>query len=319
MSGIRIEQIGITKAGTECIVNAANEHLQAGGGVCGIIFQAAGHKQLQKACDDIGHCNTGSAVITPAFNLKAKYIIHAVGPVWYGGNNRELQKLYGCYKASLNLAKEYGCHSVAFPLISAGIFGYPKDKAWRKALQACNDFIDDNPDYDINILFTIPDPQILQMGLDELKAQAKNIDRLQDEDNVTETTDDDLLSNLNRKALQTAIDCVKTVGKIQWKGGKGSDGVIQKPYPAYPDEIWACFSILDPVMNYVENYQQYCVGVLPTDMNVRQIRTMLTFIERGERFYDGHIQNYLENNTLLKLLLRLDDLLSAYDLKHDDE
>ena len=77
MSRIRIEQLGITKAGTECIVNAANEQLQAGGGVCGVIFQAAGYKQLQKACDDIGYCNTGSAVITPAYNLNAKYIIHA--------------------------------------------------------------------------------------------------------------------------------------------------------------------------------------------------------------------------------------------------
>ena len=153
MSRIRIEQLGITKAGTECIVNAANENLQAGGGVCGVIFQAAGYKQLQKACDDIGYCNTGSAVITPAYNLNAKYIIHAVGPVWYGGKKKEPQKLYGCYKASLNLAKDYGCHSIAFPLISAGIFGYPKDQAWRKALQACNDFIHDNPDYDMDILF----------------------------------------------------------------------------------------------------------------------------------------------------------------------
>ena len=117
MSRIRIEQLGITKAGTECIVNAANENLQAGGGVCGVIFQAAGHKQLQKACDDIGYCSTGSAVITPAYNLNAKYIIHAVGPVWYGGKKKEPQKLYGCYKASLNLAKEHECHSIAFPLI----------------------------------------------------------------------------------------------------------------------------------------------------------------------------------------------------------
>ena len=193
MSRIRIEQLGITKAGTECIVNAANEQLQAGGGVCGVIFQAAGHKQLQKACDDIGYCNTGSAVITPAFHLNAKYIIHAVGPVWYGGKKKEPQKLYGCYKASLNLAKEYGCHSIAFPLISAGIFGYPKEQAWRKALQACSDFIHDNPDYDMDILFTIRDPQILQMGLAELKSQTKNADVQQEKKAVDETTDDDLL------------------------------------------------------------------------------------------------------------------------------
>lgn len=315
MSRIRIEQLGITKAGTECIVNAANENLQAGGGVCGVIFQAAGHKQLQKACDDIGYCNTGSAVITPAFHLNAKYIIHAVGPVWYGGKKKEPQKLYGCYKASLNLAKEHGCRSIAFPLISAGIFGYPKDQAWRKALQACNDFIHNNPDYDMDILFTIPDPQILQMGLAELKAQEKNAHTQQEEKAVAENTDDDLLSTLNRKALKTAIDSVKTVGKVQWKGGKESDGIMEIPYPDYPDEIWASFSIFDPDTDYSDNYEKYCKGILPTDMNVRQIRTMLTFIERGERFCDGHVQRYLENNILLKLLLRLDDLIVAYDQK----
>ena len=315
MSRIRIEQLGITKAGTECIVNAANENLQAGGGVCGVIFQAAGHKQLQKACDDIGYCSTGSAVITSAFHLNAKYIIHAVGPVWYGGKKKEPQKLYGCYKASLNLAKEHECHSIAFPLISAGIFGYPKDRAWRKALQACSDFIDEYPDYDMDILFTIPDPQILQMGMVELKAQAKNAHTQQEEKAVAENTDDDLFSTLNRKALKTAIDSVRTVGKIQWKGGKGSDGIIQKPFPEYSDEIWASFSIFVPDRDYSDNYEKCCKSVLPTEMNVHQIRTMLTFIERGERFCDGHVQRYLENNILLKLLLRLDDLVLAYDQK----
>ena len=316
MSRIRIEQKSIIKAGTQCIVNAANTHLMGGSGVCGAIFQAAGWNQLQSACDAIGHCDTGSAVITPAFNLNAEYIIHAVGPVWYGGKKKEPQKLYGCYKASLNLAKEYGCHSIAFPLISAGIFGYPKDQAWRKALQACNDFIDDNPDYYMDILFTIPDPQILQMGLAELKAQAKNADVQQEKKVWNETTDDDLLSSLNRKALKTAIESVKTVGKIQWKGGKGSDGIIQKPFPEYPDEIWASFSIFEQDTDYSDNYEKYCKGVLPTDMNAHQIRTMLTFIERGERFYDGHVQRYLENNILLKLLLRLDDLVLVYDQKY---
>ena len=86
-------------------------------------------------------------------------------------------------------------------------------------------------------------------------------------------------------------------------------------YPDYPDEIWASFSIFDPDTDYSDNYEKYCKGILPTDMNVRQIRTMLTFIERGERFCDGHVQRYLENNILLKLLLRLDDLIVANDQK----
>lgn len=173
MSRIRIEKISIINAGTDCIVNAANEQLMGGSGVCGAIFKAAGWDQLQAACDQYGHCDTGSAVITPAFRLNAKYIIHAVGPVWHGGSRKEPRKLYGCYQASLELAKEYQCHSIAFPLISAGIFGYPKDQAWRKAIQACSDFIEKNPDYEIDILFAVLDEQILNMGKKELGGSVK--------------------------------------------------------------------------------------------------------------------------------------------------
>ncbi|HCK87688.1 MAG TPA: hypothetical protein DHW39_02650 [Erysipelotrichaceae bacterium] len=173
MSRIRIEKISITDAGTDCIVNAANSELVGGSGVCGAIFNAAGWDQLQKACDAIGHCDTGSAVITPAFKLNAKYIIHAVGPVWHGGHRHEPQLLYSCYQASLKLAEENGCHSIAFPLISAGIYGYPKDQAWRKALQACNDYLEKHPDSDLDIVFAVLDPVILQMGKDELQKQMK--------------------------------------------------------------------------------------------------------------------------------------------------
>ncbi len=106
MSKIEIVKKGITKLDVDVIVNAANQHLQAGDGVCGAVFQDAGYSELQKACNDIGFCPTGSAVITPGFNLKAKYIIHAVGPRWKGGTADEPGKLYSCYKRSLELAKE---------------------------------------------------------------------------------------------------------------------------------------------------------------------------------------------------------------------
>ena len=175
MSKIRIEKVSITDAGTDCIVNAANEHLQGSSGVCGAIFKAAEWNQLQKTCDAIGYCDTGSTAVTPAFNLDAKYIIHAVGPVWMDDNHKETQKLYGCYQASLKLAMENECHSIAFPLISAGIFGYPKDKDWRKALQACNDFIAKNSNYDIVILFAVLDDKILQLGKEELQRQALEV------------------------------------------------------------------------------------------------------------------------------------------------
>ena len=161
---ISIQKISITKLDTDAIVNAANEGLWEGGGVCGAIFRGAGSAELTKACQAIGGCKTGSAVITPGFNLKAKYIIHAVGPVWKDGNHHEPQDLYGCYTGSLELCRENGLHSVGFPLISAGIFGYPKDKAWRIALQACKDFLDKNSDYNLKIIFAVLDDDILALG-----------------------------------------------------------------------------------------------------------------------------------------------------------
>ena len=164
MSNIRIQKISITDLATDAIVNAANEGLWAGTGVCGAIFKAAGHRLLKEACDDIGHCDVGSAVITPGFNLKARYVIHAVGPQWIDGKHREPRLLYSAYYESLKLAKEYACHSIGFPLISAGVFGYPLDGAWRKAIQACNDFIRKHPDSDIDIVFAVLDDRIIDVG-----------------------------------------------------------------------------------------------------------------------------------------------------------
>lgn len=169
MSSISIEKTDLTTMKVDCIVNAANSSLMMGGGVCGAIFRAAGVRDLQAACNKIGHCSTGSAVITPGYALKAKYVIHAVGPIWQGGNNHEAQDLYGCYRASLDRAAENNCHSIGFPLISSGIFGYPKDQAWRKALQSCNDWINKHPDYDIKIVFAVLDDRILELGLNTMR------------------------------------------------------------------------------------------------------------------------------------------------------
>ncbi len=168
MNTIKIMKTGITDLATDAVVNAANEGLWAGSGVCGAIFAAAGHGLLQAACSEIGHCDTGSAVITPGFRLKAKYIIHAVGPVWRGGSRNEPQQLYGAYFNALTLAAENGCHSIGFPLISAGIYGYPKDKAWERAIRACKDFFEQNPDYNIDIVFAILDDDIIKLGKETL-------------------------------------------------------------------------------------------------------------------------------------------------------
>ena len=169
MSSIEIRKISITELDTDAIVNAANEGLWAGGGVCGAIFRAAGYEQLQDACDAIGHCDTGSAVITPGFDLKARYIIHAVGPRWSGGKHREPELLYSAYYRSLELALENGCRSIGFPLISAGIFGYPLQGAWQTAVRACGDFLDHLTDQSLDIIFAVLSDEIIEAGRAALK------------------------------------------------------------------------------------------------------------------------------------------------------
>lgn len=135
----------ITKMKTDAIVNAANTALQMGGGVCGAIFKAAGAEKLQQACDQISKTSpikTGEAAITPGFRLPAKYVIHAAGPVYNSKNKEECAALLrSAYTKSLALALENKCESIAFPLISSGIYGYPKDEALREATTAITDFL----------------------------------------------------------------------------------------------------------------------------------------------------------------------------------
>ena len=172
MSSINIRNISITELSADAVVNAANTGLQAGGGVCGYIFRGAGAARMTEACNEIGHCDEGSAVITPGFDLPAKYVIHAVGPVWMGGENGEPEVLYSAYKSSLHLAKENGLHSIGFPLISAGIFGYPAELAWERAISACRDFIRENEGYEMEIIFAVLDDEIKETGekvLNELR------------------------------------------------------------------------------------------------------------------------------------------------------
>lgn len=146
---MRAIQADITTLDVDAIVNAANEHLAMGGGVCGAIFRAAGPEALAAACAAVAPCPTGQARITPGFALKARHVVHAVGPVWHGGGAGEAALLASCYRESLRLLRAAGGRSIAFPAISTGIFGYPLTAATRVAVATVREDIAAHGDLDV--------------------------------------------------------------------------------------------------------------------------------------------------------------------------
>lgn len=151
----------ITKMNTDAIINAANSNLQQGGGVCGAIFQAAGEEPLQKECDAIGTCAVGHAVITKGYRLPARYIIHAVGPIWKGGEQGEAELLARAYRKSLELAREYHLESISFPLISSGIYGYPKQEALQIAISVVSEFL---MEYEMEVYLIVFDRKAIMLS-----------------------------------------------------------------------------------------------------------------------------------------------------------
>lgn len=151
----------ITKVAADAIVNPANRNLLQGSGASRAIYQAAGEQELTAACEAIGHCDLGKAVCTPAFGLPAKYIFHAICPAWHGGLFGEAKQLAGAYHSALELATEYHCESVAFPLLSSGNYGYPKEQAFRIAVDTITQYV---MEHDLTVYLVLYDRDSLAVS-----------------------------------------------------------------------------------------------------------------------------------------------------------
>ena len=151
----------ITKVTADAIVNPANRNLLQGSGTSRAIYQAAGEQELTAACEAIGYCEPGRAVCTPAFGLPAKYIFHAVCPAWHGGGFGEAEQLAGAYHSALELAAEYHCESVAFPLLSSGNYGYPKEHAFRIAVDTITQYV---MEHDLTVYLVLYDRHSLAVS-----------------------------------------------------------------------------------------------------------------------------------------------------------
>lgn len=152
----------ISRVHADVLVNAANVRLAPGGGVCGALFSAAGFDEMRAACEAIGGCATGDAVATPAFNLPARWCVHAVGPIWRGGRAHEEELLHRCYRSAFARAVELGARSVAFPLISAGIYGFPVERALAIAREEVAAFLRYHDE--VALTLVVFERAVVQMG-----------------------------------------------------------------------------------------------------------------------------------------------------------
>ena len=280
---IEIIKADITDLEVDAIVNAANSSLLRGDGVCGAIFKKAGF-DLDKECQKIGFCDTGEAIITNGYNLKAKYIIHTVAPVWndYRFKEKREELFKNCYSNLFKIAIENNIKTIAIPCIGTGIYGCPvelgRDYAFEIAKKVESKFN--------KIYFVCFGDKEFEIYNDFAKYNFKF------EEGVDLIVNSKLLPKLKSRI-------------VKWKEPEiGEDGIIVMGFPLYDEEVnnWIneFYRLKLPDYNYLDNIRKYKRKRIE-ELSLEETLSYLTFIIRGERFCDGHIATALENGTIEKL------------------
>lgn len=231
----------ITKIECDAIVNAANSSLLGGGGVDGAIHKAAG-KGLLLECAKLGGCKIGQAKITKGHKLPAKYIIHTVGPVWCDGNHGEDELLSQCYLNSLHMAAEHECETVAFPLISSGAYGYPKDRALKVAINSISDFLLQN---DMNVMLVVYDK-------DSFHVSEKLIS------DITEYIDDKYIQAhfCQRQSTVLTTEMLPDCTCAPHEPNEPDAQELFSIKPSYPAAVQSCESLSDKLKTLDESFSQ---------------------------------------------------------------
>lgn len=280
---IEIIKTDITEMQVDAIVNAANTSLLRGGGVCGAIFEKAGF-ELDKECQEIGRCNTGEAVITKGYGLKAKYVIHTVAPIWNDYRNEEnrMELFKSCYYNIFKIAIENNIKTIAIPCIGTGIYGCPIEVGRDFAFESAKS-VEDKFD---KIYFVCFGDEEFEIYNNWYKYNFK----FENQENLKESA--------------KKLPKLKTQ-KVEWKKPiEREDGVIEVGFPLYNEEIYNWkrkfheLKLLD--YNYLENCRIYKHKKIE-ELSIEETLSYLTLIIRGERFCDGCIASALEDGTIEKL------------------